>query len=374
MLQEKRKKLKGSWQKTTFSFIEIMYRMSLLYCRRRCMIYDFRSDTVTKPSPGMRKAMAEAEVGDDVYRDDPTVNRLEAKAAELMGTEAAIFASSGTQTNLMALLTHCSRGDEYLIGQGGHSYKYEGGGAAVFGSIVPQPIEFEPDGTLDLTKVAAKIKPKDIHHARSRLLCLENTNGGRVLPMDYLAKASAFAKQYGLSTHLDGARIFNAAVKLEIPAADIAQYFDSVSFCISKGLGAPVGSLLCGSREFIEEARRWRKVLGGGMRQAGILAAAGLYALDHNIYRLAEDHANAETLARGLSDLPETDMLPYSGVTNMVFLRIRKGNTKDLTGFLKNQGILITDRNPLRLVTHLDVDRNAVDSLIKGFKQYFSSC
>ncbi len=338
------------------------------------MIYDFRSDTVTKPSTGMRKAMAEAEVGDDVYRDDPTVNRLEVKAAELMGKEAAIFASSGTQTNLMALLTHCGRGDEYLIGQDGHSYKYEGGGAAVFGSIVPQPIEFEPDGTLDLAKVAAKIKPKDIHHARSRLLCLENTNGGRVLPMDYLEKASAFAKQKGLACHLDGARIFNAAVKLGIPAVDIARYFDSVSFCISKGLGAPVGSLLCGKSEFIEEARRWRKVLGGGMRQAGILAAAGLYAFDHNIQRLAEDHANAEALARGLSDLPETEILPYSGVTNMVFLRIRKGNTKDLTAFLKGKGIFITDRNPLRLVTHLDVNHKAVEALIEGFKEYFSSC
>lgn len=336
------------------------------------MVYDFRSDTVTKPSAPMRKAMAEAEVGDDVYRDDPTVNRLEERAAELMGKEAALFAPSGTQTNLLAILTHCGRGDEYIVGQDGHSYKYEGGGAAIFGSIVPQPIEFEPDGTLDLVKVKAKIKPLDIHFARTKLLCLENTNWGRVLPMDYLARASEFAKQHHLSTHLDGARIFNAAVKLKIPAVQIARYFDTVSFCLSKGLGAPVGSLLCGKRVFIEEARRWRKVLGGGMRQAGILAAAGLYALEHNIDRLEEDHANAALLTEKLKSMSEIEVLPYSGITNMVFAYLRKGTPEGLASFLKDRGILITVRNPLRLVTHLDVDRNAVLSLVEGIKDYLA--
>jgi len=336
------------------------------------MVYDFRSDTVTKPSAPMRKAMAEAEVGDDVYRDDPTVNRLEEKAAQLMGKEAALFAPSGTQTNLLAILTHCGRGDEYIVGQDGHSYKYEGGGAAIFGSIVPQPIEFEPDGTLDLAKVKAKIKPLDIHFARTKLLCLENTNWGRVLPMDYLAQASEFAKSNHLSTHLDGARIFNAAVKLKIPAVQIARYFDTVSFCLSKGLGAPVGSLLCGKKDFIEEARRWRKVLGGGMRQVGILAAAGLYALEHNIDRLEEDHANAALLTEKLKNMEELEVLPYSGITNMVFAYLRKGTPEGLADFLKRRGILITVRNPLRLVTHLDVDRKAVLALADGISDYLA--
>lgn len=336
------------------------------------MVYDFRSDTVTKPSAPMRKAMAEAEVGDDVYRDDPTVNRLEEKAAQLLGKEAALFAPSGTQTNLLAILTHCGRGDEYIVGQDGHSYKYEGGGAAIFGSIVPQPIEFEPDGTLDLAKVKAKIKPLDIHFARTKLLCLENTNWGRVLPMDYLAQASEFAKTHRLSTHLDGARIFNAAVKLRLPAIQIARYFDTVSFCLSKGLGAPVGSLLCGKKDFIEEARRWRKVLGGGMRQAGILAAAGLYALEHNIDRLEEDHANAALLTEKLKNMEELEVLPYSGITNMVFASLRKGTPEGLADYLKRRGILITVRNPLRLVTHLDVDKKAVLALADGIKDYLA--
>lgn len=340
---------------------------------RDIKVYDFRSDTVTKPSPGMRKAMAEAEVGDDVYRDDPTVNRLEERAAELMGKEAALFAPSGTQTNLLAILTHCGRGEEYIVGQDGHSYKYEGGGAAIFGSIVPQPIEFEPDGTLDLAKVKSKIKPRDIHFARTKLLCLENTNWGRVLPMDYLVQVAEFVAIHRLSTHLDGARIFNATVKLRVPAARIAQYFDTVSFCLSKGLGAPVGSLLCGKRDFIEEARRWRKVLGGGMRQAGILAAAGLYALEHNIERLEQDHANAALLTEHLKNIPAVEVLPYSGITNMVFTFLRKGTPEGLAEFLKRRGILITVRNPLRLVTHLDVDQEAVLALVKGIKDYLAT-
>ncbi|MDP7289739.1 MAG: low-specificity L-threonine aldolase, partial [Phycisphaerae bacterium] len=226
-------------------------------------IIDLRSDTVTKPTQAMRDAMATAEVGDDVYSEDPTVNRLEALAAEMLGMEAAVFAPSGTQSNLIGLLSHCQRGDEYIVGQHAHTYKYEGGGAAVLGSIQPQPLAFEPDGTLDLDKVAYAIKPDDFHFARTRLLCLENTHRGLVLPMEYLARAEAFARGRGLSLHLDGARLFNAAVKLDIPVADIARHFDSVSICLSKGLGAPVGSLLCATGSLVKEARKWRQMLGG---------------------------------------------------------------------------------------------------------------
>ena len=264
---------------------------------------DFRSDTITKPSLAMRKAMSEAEVGDDVYGDDPTVNRLEASGAKTLGKEAALFASSGTQTNLLALLTHCARGDEYIVGQEAHTYKFEGGGGAVLGAIQPQPIEFEPDGTLDLAKVEAKIKPVDFHFARTRLLCLENTQGGKVLPLEYQARASEIARRRGLALHLDGARVFNASIKLGVDVRDISRHYDTVSVCLSKGLGAPVGSLLCGPAELVDRARRWRKVLGGGMRQVGIIAAGGLYALEHNVARLAEDHDNAAFLAAQLSGL-----------------------------------------------------------------------
>ncbi|MDH3693981.1 MAG: low-specificity L-threonine aldolase, partial [Gammaproteobacteria bacterium] len=258
---------------------------------------DLRSDTVTRPTVTMRAAMAEAEVGDDVYGEDPTVNRLEQLAAEKLGKEAAVFAASGTQTNLIALLAHCERGDEYIVGQTAHTYKYEGGGAAVLGSIQPQPLDFGLDGSLDLDKVKSVIKEDDSHFAKTRLLCLENTQGGKVLPLDYLAAARTFVNQHGLGLHLDGARLFNAAVGLGVPAVEVAQHFDTVSICLSKGLGAPVGSLLVGSNELIERARRWRKVVGGGMRQAGVLAAAGIEALEHHVDRLQEDHDNASSLA-----------------------------------------------------------------------------
>jgi threonine aldolase len=319
----------------------------------------------------MRKAMSEAEVGDDVLGDDPTVNQLEASGAEMLGKEAAIFASSGTQTNLLALLTHCGRGDEYIVGQDAHTYKFEGGGGAVFGAIQPQPIEFESDGTLDLAKVEAKIKPLDFHFARSRLLCLENTNNNKVLPLTYQARAAAFARDKGLALHLDGARIFNAAVKLRVDVREISKHYDTVSVCLSKGLGAPVGSFLCGPAEFIRRARRWRKVLGGGMRQAGILAAAGLYALEHNIERLREDHENAVHLAESLRGTAGVDVLPYSGETNMVFLRLAASTrTGELAAFLKERGILILDRHPIRLVTHLDVDRRDATALAEGIRDF----
>ena len=335
-------------------------------------IIDLRSDTVTKPTPAMRAAMASADVGDDVYGEDPSVNRLEALAAEMLGTEAAIFASSGTQSNLLALLTHCERGDEYIVGQQAHTYRFEGGGAAVLGSIQPQPLDFEEDGTLDLNKVAQSIKPDDSHFARTVLLCLENTQAGKALPLNYLRNAVAFASEYQLKVHLDGARIFNAAVKHNVAVAAISRHFDSVSFCLSKGLGAPVGSVLCASREEIRRARRWRKVLGGGMRQAGILAAAGIYALQNNVNRLAEDHANAALLAEGIAEIEEMKVDPTSVQTNMVFVSVGKTTAAQLPEFLKQRGILIPGGHTIRLVTHLDLSVADIRTVIAAIKEFFS--
>ena len=336
-------------------------------------IIDLRSDTVTKPTPAMRAAMADAPVGDDVYSEDPTVNRLEAMAAEMLGTEAAIFAASGTQTNLLALLCHCGRGDEYVAGQTAHCYRYEGGGAAVFGGIQPQPLDFEPDGTLDLAKVAGAIKPVDHHFARTRLLCLENTTAGKVLPIDYLGKASAFARKEGLALHLDGARLFNAAVKLGVEGREIARHFDSVSLCLSKGLGAPVGSVLCGNRELVAQARRWRKVLGGGMRQAGSLAAAGIVALTTQVERLAEDHDNARHLAAGLAEIPGLGINPAEVQTNMVFLCLASETADRLVPFLGERGIVIAGRESIRLVTHLDVTAADIERTLAAFREFFGS-
>ena len=335
-------------------------------------IIDLRSDTVTKPTLAMRKAMAEANVGDDVYGEDPTVNRLEELAAEMFGTETAIFASSGTQTNLLALLSHCERGDEYIVGQMAHTYRWEGGGAAVLGSIQPQPLDFEPDGTLNLDQVAQAVKPDNIHFARTRLLCLENTQGGKVLPLDYLEQAAEFVAENNLGLHLDGARVCNAAVKLNVLVREITQYFDSVSVCLSKGLGAPVGSVLCGTHELITKARRWRKVLGGGMRQAGILAAAGLIALTEHVDRLAEDHANAQLLAEGLSQIDEISFDPALVQTNMVFASVNNGSSEALAAYLKERGILILPRNPIRLVTHLDVTAEDIKTFVTEVKAFFA--
>ncbi|HJV64659.1 MAG TPA: low-specificity L-threonine aldolase [Geomonas sp.] len=334
-------------------------------------VTDLRSDTVTRPSPAMRKVMAEAEVGDDVYGEDVTVNRLQAISAELMGKEAALFVPSGTMSNLTALLSHCARGDEYIAGQQAHLYRWEGGGAAIFGGIQPQPIEFEADGTLDLKRVEQAIKPPDYHHAVTKLICLENTHGGKVLPMSYLAAARQLADSRKLSLHLDGARIFNAAVHSGVPAADIAESFDSVSVCLSKGLGAPVGSVLCGSGEFIDKARRWRKVAGGGMRQAGILAAAGIYALQNNIARLAEDHAHAERLASALQEIEELSVTPAE--TNILFITPPAGSAGDLREALALEGILIGGGDTIRLVTHLDVTAADVNRTVEAIKNYFAA-
>lgn len=334
-------------------------------------LIDLRSDTVTKPTPAMRAAMAEAEVGDDVYGEDPTVNRLEELAAGVLDTEAAIFASSGTQSNLLGLLTHCGRGDEYIVGQTAHTYRYEGGGGAVFGSIQPQPLDFDPDGTLNLDRVAQAIKPDDFHFARTRLFCLENTHHGLALPLHYLGAANDFARNHHLILHLDGARIFNAAVKFKVPVNEVARHFDSISVCLSKGLGAPVGSLLCSTTEIIKEARRWRKVLGGGMRQAGILAAAGIFALKNNIDRLEEDHVNAALLAHGLKEIDEL-RVDYSAMqTNMVFVEVPKAHSAALPEYLRQKGIVISGGKRIRLVTHLDVEKRDIHRAVEAFKDFF---
>ena len=332
-------------------------------------IIDLRSDTVTKPSDAMRQAMFEAEVGDDVYGEDPTVNRLQEFTAEMAGKEAALFVPTGTQGNLLAILAHCQRGEEYIAGQQAHCYRYEAGGAAVCGGVQPQPIEFEDDGRLDLTKVAAMIKPADDHFAITRLLCLENTQGGRVLPLDYQSEAAAFARDYGLKLHLDGARVFNASIRQQVPLSEITRYYDSISFCLSKGLGAPVGSLLVGSHEFIERAHRWRKMTGGGMRQVGILAAAGIYALKHNIVRLAEDHQNARRLAEGLHNLEGLEVELNKVDTNMAFVSMDQEKQPQLIDLLKDQGILVGGYGQLRLVTHHDIAADDVPVVVEAFEK-----
>jgi threonine aldolase len=326
---------------------------------------DLRSDTVTLPTPAMRRAMAEAEVGDDVVGEDPSVNRLEARAAELLGKEAGLFVPSGTQSNLCGLLAHCERGDEYLVGATAHCYRWEGGGAAVLGSIQPQPIPFEPDGTLDLAAVAAAIKPDDSHFARTRLLCLENTTDGRPLPLDYQQSARVLADEHGLGMHLDGARLWNAAVAHGVAPAAVAAPFDTVSACLSKGLGAPVGSVLVGTESLIGRARRWRKVLGGGMRQAGIIAAAGLHALDHHIERLAEDHENAHRLAEGLRTVAGVDV--GSGAqTNMVIVTWPDVDSATLVASLAERGVVIRPGRTCRLVVHLDVSSAQIEHTIES--------
>ena len=330
-------------------------------------LIDLRSDTVTRPTPGMRAAMAGAEVGDDVYGDDPTVNRLQSVLAERCGFEAGLFFASGTQSNLAALMAHCGRGDEYLVGQEAHTYKYEQGGAAVLGSIQPQPLENEPDGGIAIERIARAIKPDDVHFARTRLLALENTIGGRVLAPAYLRTATDFAHARGLGTHLDGARLFNAVVKLKLDARAAVAGFDSVSICLSKGLGAPAGSVLLGGRELIAAARRWRKALGGGMRQVGILAAAGLYALEHHVERLAEDHENAAHLAAGLRALGLVVETPQ---TNILYVEIAARHVGPLTRHLRERGIVASIGAHTRLVTHLDVPRARIDAALEAFGSY----
>jgi len=338
-------------------------------------IVDLRSDTVTQPTPAMRDAMMSAPLGDDVFASDPTVNALQDKIAALLGKEAAIFVPSGTQSNLVAIMGHCARGDEYIVGQMAHTYRWEAGGAAVLGSVQPQPLEHQPDGTLALADIAAAIKPDDAHYARSRLLALENTLGGKVLPMAYMADATALAHGRGLVAHLDGARLFNAALALgadpRTTAREMAAHFDSVSVCFSKGLGAPVGSALVGSREFIRGAHRWRKMLGGGMRQAGLLAAAAIHALDHHIDRMADDHVLAQRLAAGLAGLPGLTVEPPQ--TNIVFADLQGPRASGLMEHLKARGVLATGLYRLRFVTHLDVDADGVDRAIAAVREHLTA-
>ncbi|KFX70120.1 threonine aldolase [Pseudomonas taeanensis MS-3] len=329
-------------------------------------VIDLRSDTVTQPTPGMLEAMLGAELGDDVYGEDPTVNRLEQYLADELGFAAGLFVPTGTMSNLLGLMAHCARGDEYIVGQQAHTYKYEGGGAAVLGSIQPQPLEMQADGSLDLDRVEAAIKQDDFHFARTRLLALENTMQGKVLPLSYLAAARALTDKRGLALHLDGARLYNAAVKLGVEAAEITRHFDSVSVCLSKGLGAPVGSVLCGGHELIGKARRLRKMVGGGMRQAGVLAAAGLYALEHQVARLADDHANAARLAAGLGELGYA-VEPVQ--TNMVYVEFGE-RAEALKGFCAERGIKLSAASRLRMVTHLDVSAEDVARVLEAFSAF----
>jgi threonine aldolase len=331
---------------------------------------DLRSDTVTQPTAAMWDAMRAAPLGDDVFGDDPTVNALQTRIAADFGFEAALFMPTGTQSNLCALMSHCQRGDEYIVGQMAHTYRWEGGGAAVMGSIQPQPLPNQGDGTLLLSDIEAAIKPDDAHFARTRLLALENTWGGQVLPLPYIEAATALAKRKGLACHLDGARLFNAAVASGVPAREITKYFDSVSVCFSKGLGTPAGSALCGTREFIARAHRWRKMAGGGMRQAGVLAAAALYALDHHVARLADDHANARRLAEGLQDLPGVTVgAPQS---NIVFVDLAADKPSDVVARLRQRGVLATGLYKLRLVMHLDVSADDVERALPVLRELLS--
>ena len=373
------------------------------------MKVDLRSDTVTRPTPGMREAMMAAPLGDDVYADDPSVNALQDKIAALLGFEGALFMPTGTQSNLCAILAHCQRGDEYIVGQMAHCYRWEGGGAAVFGSVQPQPLSHQSDGTLLLQDIEASIKPDDAHHARTRLLALENTFGGKLLPMNYVQQATELASNKGLTRHLDGARLFNAAVaqaevvgdnpvaagppqgdrgplggqrstqsgerggSILVEARRIAQCFDSVSVCFSKGLGAPAGSALCGSRDLLTRAHRIRKMAGGGMRQSGLLAAAACYALDHHVARLAQDHALARRLAAGLSGSAGLVVEPPQ--SNMVFVELvgqARARAAELIPFLAARGVLASGLYRLRFVTHLDVDAAGIEQTLIAMRDFLA--
>ena len=343
-------------------------------------LIDFRSDTVTRPSRAMREAMLHAEVGDDVYGEDPTINALQEQAAAILGFEAALYGVSGTQTNLLGLMSHCARGEEVIVGQTAHTYRWEAGGMAVLGSIQPQPLDQRADGTMELQAIEAAIKPDDAHYAVTRLIALENTWGGKVLPAGYSPSVKAIAMQHGLSTHLDGARLFNAAVYsaarsggTPIAAArEICESFDSVSICLSKGLGAPVGSLLLGTRSLIAKARRIRKMIGGGMRQGGVVAAAGQYALEHNIDRLAEDHANAARLAMGLTEISRGHLKIEPPQTNILWAELSPSIADSFGTHLKSRGILVSAAyGKQRWVTHLDVTTADVDRAVAVAGEYF---
>ncbi|MGV8050245.1 MAG: low-specificity L-threonine aldolase [Anaerolineaceae bacterium] len=340
--------------------------------------FDFRSDTVTRPTQTMRSAMAQAEVGDDVYGEDPTVNALEKQAAGLMGMDSGLFVTSGTMGNLLAVLANCERGDEVIMGQQGHTFLHEAGGVSALGGVVIHTVSNQPDGTLSMEDLIGALRfPGDIHEPISKMVILENTQnscGGMALSPTYSDQAGLFALEHGLVMHVDGARIFNAAIALDVPAKKLVRAADSVTFCLSKGLCAPVGSVLCGSADFIRKARRLRKMLGGGMRQAGVLAAAGLVALDTMVERLADDHIRARALADGLGALPGLRIDKGTPYTNMLYLMLDPDipqNADQVVEQLKQQGILIgaTGERTFRLVTHHDVDDRAVEACVRAFKR-----
>lgn len=342
---------------------------------------DLRSDTVTQPTHAMRQAMMSAPLGDDVFADDPTVNLVQDRLAEQLGFEKGLFFPSGTQSNLAAIMSHCQRGDEYIVGQMAHTYRWEAGGAAVLGSVQPQPLEQDENGQMSLEKIASSVKPNDPHFASTKLLTLENTWSGQLLDHQYVLQATSIAKSHQLKCHLDGARLFNGAVKQSQldkssvwdAARKLVARFDSVSVCLSKGLGAPVGSVLCANADTIQKAKRVRKMAGGGMRQAGLLAAAGLYALENHVERLQEDHDLAKRLYEGLKHIQLLDIAEPQ--TNMIFISARRKQNEIIQGlneFLNSQGILTTGTYQLRLVTHLDVGKDDIDYVIQAFNRYFS--
>lgn len=338
--------------------------------------FDFRSDTVTKPSDAMREAMAKAVVGDDVYHEDPTVNQLEEMSAKLLGKEAAIFVSSGTMGNLVAVLAQCQRGDEAIMGTRGHTFLHEAGGVSVLGGVSMATVPNEPDGSIKLENLQGAVRNHfDVHEPISKLVILENTQnfcGGAVLKQAYVESVAHFCKEQDLALHIDGARLFNAAVALNEPVSEVVKYADTVTFCLSKGLGAPVGSVLSGSKEVISKARRLRKILGGGMRQAGILAAAGIYALENNVERLRVDHVRAVQLASGLAEIPGVTLSYGMPQTNLIFIElddeIDVSNQELITG-LQEKGILVMDVGPrkYRLVTHLDTPDEAIEQCLNAF-------
>ncbi|MGN5111085.1 low-specificity L-threonine aldolase [Aeromonas jandaei] len=334
---------------------------------------DLRSDTVTQPTDAMRQAMLHAEVGDDVYGEDPSVNALEAYGAKLLGKQAALFVPSGTMSNLLAVMSHCQRGEGAILGAGAHIYRFEAQGSAVLGSVALQPLPMQRDGTLVFDDIKAALAPDDAHFVQTRLICLENTHNGKVLPLSYLQEMGAFVAKHGLKLHLDGARLFNAAVASDTSAEVIAAPFDSISICLSKGLGAPVGSLLVGDRDFIARARRLRKMVGGGMRQAGMLAQAGLFALEQHVARLADDHRRAKRLAEGLAALPGIELDLSLVQSNMVFLRLAKGEPAQLLAFMKERGILFSGYGELRLVTHLQINDDDIEEVIDAFTEYLGA-
>ncbi|OIO60651.1 MAG: low-specificity L-threonine aldolase [Verrucomicrobia bacterium CG_4_10_14_3_um_filter_43_23] len=341
-----------------------------------CLI-DLRSDTLTLPTSGMRETMANAAVGDDVYGEDPTINELEQYAAELSGKEAALFLPSATQANLTAILSHCERGDEYIAGSTAHCYLWEGGGASVLGGVQAQPIDFEEDGTIDLNKVRRKIKPENVHFVKTKLLCIENTTNGKALPFEYLARTADFCKEENLLLHMDGARVFNAIIHYGKALKEVAEPVDSLTICLSKGLGAPGGALLCGSQAFIKRARRWRKVLGGGFRQGGFLAAAGLYALKHNVDRLSEDHANANKLFEGLKSLNSPLIVPLEQNTNMVFVKMDGKYIDGILEELKINNVLLGKfyfvDNIVRIVTHLGISVLDIECALQTFQKILNN-